>query len=402
MAGHVKTKSKKEPKPVLMDYLRELICAQMENRVPSNIPEGITLKEIEDIAHRGQMDYCLLGALLKLDLPQADIEGIRPFLVRSTMKTLAQVCAVREIQERLEEAGVKSQVLKGSVMKFIYPTPELREMSDVDIIVYDQSLTHAESVLNELGYEKQQAVKHHTIFTKGPFLLLEVHWCLFDENVDQSQFSYYYDNFRSTLVEGTRYTYEFSKEDFYVYLISHMAKHFYETGCGIRNLLDVYIYRTVYKDILDEEHIRNELEKCGTIDFEKHIRTLAFIWMEGKSSNSFYNDMFEYMLDCGIYGKGENGVWGKLAKEKSLSGKQKSLKNLYYFPSLKYMQEYYTWLEKCPILLPIAWGMRALTGALSPEGMNRRKLVAFEDKKRIETIRNIYDKVHLDFNSKKK
>ena len=32
--------------------------------------------------------------------------------------------------------------------------------------------------------------------------------------------------------------------------------------------------------------------------------------LQGKT----FREMFLYMLDCGIYGKSENGVWGQLAK----------------------------------------------------------------------------------------
>ena len=33
------------------------------------------------------------------------------------------------------------------------------------------------------------------------------------------------------------YVYDFEAEDFYIYMMAHMAKHFYKRGCGIRNLV---------------------------------------------------------------------------------------------------------------------------------------------------------------------
>ena len=94
-----------------------------------------------------------------------------------------------------------------------------------------------------------------------------------------------------------------------------MAKHFYETGCGIRNLLDIYIYQNAYKATMDRRLVEEELRKCGLLNFEREMKNLSVIWLDNLAGDTFYNNLFEYMLDCGIYGKGENGVWGQLAKE---------------------------------------------------------------------------------------
>ena len=70
------------------------------------------------------------------------------------------------------------------------------------------------------------------------------------------------------------------------------------------------------------------------------------------------------MLDSGIYGKDENGIWNKFSEFK-MKGKEVSkfrLKLWYFFPPVVYMAEYYPWIEGKPFLLPIAWGIRACRG----------------------------------------
>ena len=156
-------------KPVIMEYLSELIHAQMEDRIPQTLPKGVTLEELQETAKKGQICYLIFGSLLKLDIPEADAEKMRPSVLNSTIKTLSQVCAVREIQEKLEENKIRHQVLKGAVMKHIYPRPEFREMGDIDIMIYEDSLEQAEKVVEELGFVKYQTVKHHEIFFKKPF-----------------------------------------------------------------------------------------------------------------------------------------------------------------------------------------------------------------------------------------
>lgn len=375
-------------KTLEMEYLSELIHSQMENRIPKPMPEGLTIEAVEKIAAEGHMDYCLLAPLMKFSLPPETVERLRTKILYSTMKTLQQVCAARELQAALEAAGIRNQLLKGAVMKQMYPRPELREMSDIDIMLYEDSFDKAEQILFGMGYQKEQAVKHHVIFKKNPYLVVEMHWSLYEETVDKEQYLYYKNQFRAQLKPGCEYSYEFSAEDFYVYLISHMAKHFYENGCGIRNLMDIYIYQQKYGAVMDPKTVHRELKKCGLTDFEYHAKRLADIWLGGESSTEFYNQMFAYMLECGIYGKSENGIWGQLVKqERARSG--------FYFPSLNYMKEYYPWLNKFPALLPAAWFVRGIHGIASKKSRDRAKLL--EHGPKYEITKKIYQELNLNF-----
>ncbi len=392
-----KTRSQSISKPLIMEYLSELIKSEFENRKPSPIPEGITIEQLEDVAKRGQIMYLVLGALLKLDLPEGVIMRFRPYMFNSTMKTLAQVCTIKELHKQLEAAGIKHQVLKGAILKDIYPAPEMREMSDIDIMIYEESLDKAEEIFKEMGLTSRVAVKHHVILKKPPFIVLEAHWTLYDQNVDSGQFQYY-KNFRAQLVEGTAYTYDFSKEDFYVYMVSHMAKHFFETGCGVRNVLDVYVYQKAYGSVLNHDYIDAELKKLGLLDFEKHMKKLSEIWLDGQETDEFYNDLFAYMLDCGIYGKGENGVWGQLAKSSCNAQADKSgVMRTYFFPPLSYMKEYYPWVKKMPWLLPVGWLVRAVHGLTHKQSKERLRMVSNVDDEKANVIGNIYKQLNLDF-----
>lgn len=71
--------------------------------------------------------------------------------------------------------------------------------------------------------------------------------------------------------------------------------------------------------------------------FEKNMRELAYIWLENRPCPAFFENLFDYMLDSGIFGKTENGIWGQLAKETDSSNSY--FKIHYYFPSIKFMKE---------------------------------------------------------------
>ncbi|SCY64778.1 nucleotidyltransferase domain-containing protein [Butyrivibrio sp. INlla14] len=375
-------------------YYAELIRACLEKRKPAPIPEKVSLNDLLSYAKTGQISYPIFSSLIKLDIDEEHADTIRQALKLSTFRTFMQMGAFTEITNALEAAGIRHQVLKGAIIKRDYPSPEIREMSDIDLVIYDESLDKAAKVMEKLGYKNHGIIKHHMIFTKGNDLYVEVHWCLFDESVGHSQHLYFND-FRARRIDGKKYTYEFSHEDFYVYLIAHMAKHFFETGCGIRNLMDIYIYVNKYGEQMDKEYLDKELEKCGIRDFEREMRELAFIWLDSRDCPEFYENLFAYMLDSGIYGKGENGVWGQLAKE-TVAG-NRNIKVHYYFPSIKFMKEKYTWLNKAPFLLPIAWAVRGVCGVSSKTSREHRQQLESTDKDNVEKMLDIYHRLNLNF-----
>ncbi len=376
-------------------YTSELINATLNDTIPPAVPDNLTIAELIEISQKGQMQYLLLHSLIKVVTNISDIEIIRKELEKSTIKTFFQVMLAKKITAAFELNGIRHQLLKGAVTKFLYPSPEMRDMSDIDIVVFDENLDRAAHILEEMGFDNYGLVKHHMIFSSPQGIIVEVHWCLFDKNVGMAQYLYFKNDFKSKLKENKEYTYEFSDEDFYVYMIAHMAKHFFETGCGIRNLVDIFIYINSFGKSMDNDYLYVELKKCGILDFEKNMRELAFIWLQDKECMDVYDDIFEYMVESGIYGKRKNGIWSQLAKETS-AGKANVVIH-YFFPSINFMKEKYKWLRKAPYLLPIAWIIRGVTGVMSEESKEHFDTFEGASKEHIDKMLGIYHRLNLNF-----
>lgn len=382
------------------EYLAELIHAQLENRKPVPIPEGIFVEDLVRLSSRNHMNYLLLGALLRTDnLPDEWKPTLRNRVMQSVLHTGMQVMELRAIEKRFEEKQIACQPMKGARMKFFYPAPEMREMSDLDILIWEESMEKAAAELLDMGYELDQAIKHHDIYKKKPYMVVEAHRAMYDKTVDSTQYEYFKNMSRAVLKEGCSYIYDFTTEDFYIYMIAHMAKHFYTMGCGIRNLLDIYIYRQKFGKDMDEKYLVKELGTLGLATFTMHMEKLAFIWMSGEKGEEFYEQLFEYMLDSGIYGKDENGIWNKFCEEK-MKDKEVSrlqLKMWYWFPPLHYMAEYYPWLEDHHYLLPVAWVVRGFKGIVLKKGTYKRKMIREIEQDDIKKNQNIYHQMQLRF-----
>lgn len=384
----------------IADYLAALVLAQLENKKPPSLPAEVTVEQLDDIALRNHMDYLILGPMLRLnELTGEWVTKFRSRVMGSIMRTAAQVAELKELLCKFEEKQIINQPMKGSCLKFIYPSPEMREMSDIDILVRADCMESAGKILREMGYTISKSIKHHDIYVKMPYMVLEVHRAMYDKTVDKNQYEYFSTLSKAVLKEGYSYTYEFKPEDFYVYMLAHMAKHFYKMGCGIRNLVDIYVFRKQYDTIMDRQYINSELEKIGLTAFAGYMEKLADIWLGDRDWDEFSEQLFTYMMDSGIYGKDENGIWNKFAEEK-MQGKRATIHQLrwwYYFPSLHYMSEYYPWLEEKPFLIPIAWGIRFWGGLFKKKGVQKREMLVNMDSKKVQVYQNIYRKMQLKF-----
>ena len=275
--------------------------------------------------------------------------------------------------------NVKSLV-SGKVLTCSFEEGDNVEEGDV---LYTVDSSDATTKVEQAGITLQQAQRNY------------------DKTVDRNQYGYFKNFSRTHTRNGCTYTQDFGTEDFYVYMMAHAAKHFYQTGCGIRHLIDIYVYLERFGEQMDRNYLDKELEQCGILTFTGHMEKLAYLWLEEEESNALYDNLFAYLLDSGIYGKDENGIWNKFAEEKKkgkTAGRQQ-LKFWYAFPPLHYMAEYYPYLEDCPWLLPWAWLVRGITGLAKHKGTYKRQMMNHIDEERIRTVQDIYEKMDLKFQS---
>ena len=173
--------------------------------------------------------------------------------------------------------------------------------------------------------------------------------------------------------------YDFDAEDFYIYMMAHMAKHFYKRGCGIRNLVDIYVFLEKFGGEMNAGYLKRQFAVLGLTAFAEHMEKLARIWLQGEPGEAFYQQLFDYMQGCGIYGKDENGIWNRFCDaqpEKGEKGRD-ALKRWYW--------------------LPAAWGIRAARGVVCGRGKYKREMLRQIDASQIGVRQDIYRRLQLRF-----
>lgn len=187
---------------------------------------------------------------------------------------------------------------------------------------------------------------------------IEMHHCLFDGN---GKFVQYYENpwEKAVQVEGKKYVHKYGWEDFYIYVIAHFAKHFKNGGSGIRFIVDIWQFEKKMKEKMNWTYVENELEKLGLKEFLQHMEQLTKIWFEGEKGTTFDEQLTEFIIGSGVYGTTENYNVQQVASadKKVWLGQVKVWISTIFLP-YKWMKLQYAYLEKCPILLSVAWVQR--------------------------------------------
>ena len=337
--------------------------------------ENPDYNEIYKLAKFHSIQNMLYYAILKYIEVYDCASSISPELLKMLSKenrtALAKTAAQEEervqISKEFEKAAIKYMFLKGSVIKYLYPSIDMRSMADIDIYFDDIKSAEVRKIFVSLGYDIEAYRKsNHDVYKKVPFMNIETHRDLMNESY---WMHLYYKDFWPRLIkkEESEYEYEFSLEDYYIFMTAHAAKHFSVGGMGVRNVIDEYIYLTKYEDKLDFNYISEELNKLGLAKFEKNLRNIATYWFgEGKldkEDEDIIKEMTKFIIDSGAYGTVSHSVLKDMMGAEAEENINASRFKYFFrraFPSYYHMKNRNPILKKIPILLPWFYFTRLL------------------------------------------
>ncbi len=343
------------------DYLIALLRAALHEKRPENPPENMDWLRLFQLAKSHSVACTAYFALEQLKKSQRPPEQIMQrfqkemYLVRG--RETMQHLEIQAVLEAFEQNKISCVPLKGWNMKLLYPRIEMRSMCDVDILIRGKDLKRAAEILLSLDFERELHGSNHDSFIKSEIVSTEIHWDLFPEK------SPYYDYFhnimdRTVPEEGRQYVSTMSKEDFYLHLLGHMAKHFQAGGPGIRSVMDIWIYQNTYRGTLDENYLREELKKSGLTTFASVIEELAGAWFdEGRTPEERQAQELvgRFIQSNGTYGTKSGEVLSHLRNMKKSQYLWKR-----FFPGVSFLKYQFPLLEKAPVLLPVFWVIRGI------------------------------------------
>jgi hypothetical protein len=134
----------------------------------------------------------------------------------SVAASMSQEYSADELLACFEEQGLYVMPLKGICTRKRYPDVFLRTMGDLDILCKIEQSKEVHSAMQSLGYKNHVEGRKHDIYSRPPYVCVEVHRDLVDG--ESPYWNYYRDIWeRCTPRTGFQYVYEMSVEDEYIF-----------------------------------------------------------------------------------------------------------------------------------------------------------------------------------------
>lgn len=261
-------------------------------------------------------------------------------------------------------------LFKGFIVRDYYaPCPELRTFGDIDFVIHKEDRRRCDELMKELGYQPHENWEPVYSYSKGTEYY-EIHTDVMEVDVsDKANYREYYSHIWEHAVKRSEdpssYSYEFTPEFHFLYLLTHIAKHISSSGAGIRMYMDIAFFIKHFGDDIDWGWILEELEKLQFQDFVNITLNAVEKWFCIASPltlrpvpDEVLNDFLEFTLEGGTFGKVNRDKSVVFLKQQDRNDENVSrVKTLLFhvFPPAANLENRYPYLQKHHWLLPVAW-----------------------------------------------
>lgn len=345
------------------EYFIELLRCALHDQPAAPKPQDVSWNDLFEYAKSQSLSSMAYSAVCRsgFDIGEDLAQDWNTVSSRNLVKYFNQEHECEVLCSAFSAAGILHMPLKGSVIRKLFPAPEMREMCDLDILVKPEDLDRAHEIMLANGYEflEEHTTSHNRDYQKLPYLNVEVHNYLLPQDIDM--FSYYADFWNKANYVRDGMTCLMTWNDCYIYMMAHTCKHFFFfRGIGIRSVLDVYVMKAQLNGILNRDYIKKELEKLGILEFAVSFERLADCWFVEEKTEipPELQDYHSRILESGTYGDNDgmkSNAMRYMQGGKSLRAAKWSVAFRKLFPPYVLMKDPYPGLKKTPFLLPLFW-----------------------------------------------
>jgi len=347
-------------------YIISLLRSVLNGTTPEEFSDDIDWSRFITVASENYVSNMLCYAVDKLENkpPKAVCDFLFQAHTKALLRDATQQAETENIIRLFSDSAIRCLPLKGYSLKKYYPSSDMRYMSDLDIFIDAENVEKARCILENLGYTFEFCGKVHDNYIKKPIMHIEVHKFLMDDDMpDIAEYYNVADGFsKGYRVSDSSLEYALSDEEFYIYMISHSAKHYLTFGTGIFSVMDIYIFLNKMGDGLNYSYIDTQLKKVRLTSLNKKLVSLANVWFGNGKSDKTIEQMSNYIITSGSYGKFENEVLHKFLNscnsKKSLFSNKVRYFFFMIFPNVEYMSGKYPKVKNKPYLLPFYWVKR--------------------------------------------
>ena len=291
-----------------------------------------------------------------------------------------------EVYKKLSEKNIKILVFKGIIFRNMYNNPDDRISSDEDILIKKEDYEKVKEFFLSEGFEFIDKGEECAYFSKSTGLCIEVSTSLFSH--ESKAYGHLNKLFEDVFEKSIKINIDkidiltLSHEQHLIYIVFHNMKHFLTGGFGIRQVADFSKYIETYGEYINWEKFWSDLKDLNYDTFALNLIEISLKYLgfnddkitypdnitsfdELKNSQKYYinsESLINDILDAGVFGASTmDRKHTALMTLDAVEDKKKSNRLKAVFPNVNYLKDNYTYLQKYPMLLPVAWGQRILS-----------------------------------------
>jgi hypothetical protein len=264
----------------------------------------------------------------------------------------------------LEQAGIDHILMKGYVLRDLYPVPELRTFNDIDIVIRQEDRIRCHERMLALGFQQHTDWEPVYSYVRGNELY-EIHTELMEIDVSRKGAQRaYFQSYWDHALPLREHSYRFTPEFHFLYLLTHIAKHVHGSGAGIRMYLDIAAFVRHYGDTQDWDWVRQELQTLQLSRFADVVFTALEDWFGIRCPFAFHRvsrqvleSFCGFTLEAGVFGHYQRDAAVTALKHEDPGDESSRFRQVLRktFPKAETIQSRYTYLQDKPWLLPAAW-----------------------------------------------
>ena len=345
------------------EFFIELLSSHINGYIPKP-QENIDWKEIFDLSNKHNVT-AIVATQIKLLPESSRVQGkgksyFNQFLGKTLQSYDEKIDAYNYFVKTLSENGIKHLVVKGAVLRDIYPVKELRTSGDTDVVIQKQDYEKCKEILLANGFTlSQDTGEELDMYYNGQYFEINNTFEYINDETKQF-FENPFDEKLSYCEGSTYYLYPIYH---LVYVLYHILKHIKNGGAGVRMLLDICVLFKNYNIDVNEF-----LKIMTSLNLEKSSKTIISICkklfkLDVELEYAVNEDIEEKLIDTiisgGVFGF-SNGNLGVVRLASTMSDKATGFSSIKAFLGMfiiskDYLMKFYPYARRHRILLPVAY-----------------------------------------------
>lgn len=238
---------------------------------------------------------------------------VKSVVMRSIMMQTLQTRDFLQFYKKMNEEDMHPLVVKGILMRSLYPVPDERVSGDEDLFITPELFdTYHHYFLDHNLVAGENLESYEVAYQlKGSPLYIELHKTLFSDTSEAygSWNQFFNDAYKRAItqtIEGVE-IHTMNPNDHFLFLILHAVKHFLHGGVGIRQIADMMMFAR--NNDLDYEHIFKQLKMIHADVFGASLLNIGQKYLikapipeQYLSLSEDIDHLLSDILDAGIYG----------------------------------------------------------------------------------------------------